>query len=91
MNDERLRQLRTEHWRKTRNLTAALLLLWAATVFGAVFFARELSGMTLFGWPLSFYLAAQGALLVFLAIIGGYAWRMRMLDRRYRRQREAIR
>ena len=84
MNDELLRQLRDEHWRKTRRLTAALLLLWGATIFGAVFFARELSGMTLFGWPLSFYLAAQGALLVFLAIIGGYAWRMWVLDRRYR-------
>jgi putative solute:sodium symporter small subunit len=84
MNDARLHALRAEHWRQTRNITIALLLLWATTVFGAVFFARELSGMTLFGWPLSFYLAAQGALLVFLAIIGGYAWRMRVLDLRYR-------
>ncbi|GAB2848449.1 DUF4212 domain-containing protein [Pseudoduganella ginsengisoli] len=84
MNNELLRQLRNEHWRKTRQITAVLLLLWAATIFGAVFFAREMSGMTLFGWPLSFYLAAQGALLVFLAIIGGYAWRMRALDQRYR-------
>jgi putative solute:sodium symporter small subunit len=84
MNNERLRALRREHWRQTRNVTAALLLLWAAIVFCAVYFARELSGMALFGWPLSFYLAAQGALLVFLAIIGGYAWRMRVLERRYR-------
>lgn len=86
MLEERRRALRHEHWRQTRNITAALLLLWFATIFSAVFFARELSGMTLFGWPLSFYLAAQGALLVFLSIIGGYAWRMRVLDRRYREQ-----
>lgn len=86
MNDTRLRALRTEYWRQTRNLTATLLLLWVATVFGAVFYARELSGMTLFGWPLSFYLAAQGALLVFLAISGVYAWRMRVLDQRYRNE-----
>jgi len=39
--------------------------------------------MTVFGWPLSFYLAAQGASLVYLAIIGAYAWQMRRLDRRY--------
>lgn len=88
MNSERLHQLRAQYWRQTRNLTHALLLLWASIVFGAVYFARELSGMTLFGWPLSFYLAAQGALLVFLAIIGGYAWRMRVLDKRFR---EAVR
>ncbi len=87
MNDQERRHAPlTEHWRQTRLLTAALLLLWAAIVFSAVFFAREMNGMTLFGWPLSFYLAAQGALLVFLAIIGGYAWRMRILDQRYREQ-----
>ncbi|WP_436268419.1 DUF4212 domain-containing protein [Pseudoduganella sp. LjRoot289] len=71
------------HWRGTRRVTAALLLLWLATGFCAVFFARELSGLTLFGWPLSFYLAAQGASLVYLAIIAVYAWRMRCLDRQY--------
>jgi putative solute:sodium symporter small subunit len=74
------------YWRATRRLTAALLLAWIATGFLAVFFARELADLTLFGWPLSFYLAAQGASLVYLAIIGIYAWRMRRLDRRHREQ-----
>lgn len=69
------------HWHKVRRLTAGLLVLWLATTFCAAFFARELAGLTVFGWPLSFYLAAQGASLVYLAIIGGYAWRMRRLDR----------
>jgi putative solute:sodium symporter small subunit len=69
------------HWQATRRLTAILLVAWIATGFGAVFFARELTGLTIFGWPLSFYLAAQGASLVYLAIIGIYAWRMRRLDR----------
>jgi len=68
------------HWDKTRRLTAILLLAWLLTGFGAVFFARELAGLTIFGWPLSFYLAAQGASLVYLALIGIYAWRMRRLD-----------
>jgi putative solute:sodium symporter small subunit len=78
-----LRARREQHWRKTRRLTATLLLLWLATSFCAVFFARELAGLMLFGWPLSFYLAAQGASLVYLAIIGGYAWRMRRLDQQF--------
>jgi len=72
------------HWDKTRRLTAVLLLVWLLTGFGAVFFARELAGLTIFGWPLSFYLAAQGASLVYLALIGIYAWRMRRLDRQSR-------
>ncbi|OFA02426.1 DUF4212 domain-containing protein [Duganella sp. HH101] len=72
---------RAQHWQKTRRLTAILLLAWLATGFCAAFFARELTGLSVFGWPLSFYLAAQGASLVYLAILAIYAWRMRRLDR----------
>jgi putative solute:sodium symporter small subunit len=74
---------RAAHWRQTRRMTALLLALWLATSFGTVFFARDLAQLSVLGWPLSFYMAAQGATLVYLAIIGGYAWRMRRLDRRY--------
>ncbi len=69
------------HWRATRRLTAVLMTLWLCTGFGTVFFARELAHFTVFGWPLSFYMAAQGASLVSLAVIAFYAWRMRRLDR----------
>ena len=74
------------HWQRTRRLSGLLLLLWPLTTFGAAFFARELAGLNLFGWPLSFYLAAQGGCLVYRAILGIYAWRMRRLDRQWRRQ-----
>ena len=84
--DERQRALaraRALHWQRTRRITALLLGLWLATSFGTVFFARDLALLTLFGWPLSFYMAAQGASLVYLALIGAYAWYMRRLDRAY--------
>ena len=76
-------QARAAHWQATRRLTFVLMTLWLCTGFGTVFFARELSRFTVFGWPLSFYMAAQGASLVSLAVIVFYAWRMRRLDRLY--------
>ena len=82
---ERIRAARALHWSRARRLTLVLLALWLATGFGTVFFARDLAHLSVFGWPLSFYLAAQGASLIFLAIIGVYAWRMRALDRAYAR------
>ncbi|WP_081933897.1 sodium/substrate symporter small subunit [Massilia sp. 9096] len=82
----RLLAARTAHWARTRRLTALLLALWLATGFCTVFFARDLAHLSVFGWPLSFYLAAQGASLIYLAIIGVYAWRMRLLDRAFARQ-----
>jgi putative solute:sodium symporter small subunit len=82
----RVHAARAAHWARTRRLTALLLALWLATGFCTVFFARDLASLSVFGWPLSFYLAAQGASLIYLAIIGAYAWRMRILDRGFARQ-----
>ena len=80
---ERILAARARHWSRARRLTLVLLGLWLATGFGTVFFARDLAHLSVFGWPLSFYLAAQGSSLGFLAIIGVYAWRMRVLDREF--------
>jgi len=73
-------QRRNEYWRRTRLLTAILLATWFATTFTVIFFARELTNFSLFGWPFPFYMAAQGLILVYLIIIGVYVRRMKGLD-----------
>ena len=75
---------RAVHWQKTRKISYILLLIWLLTGFLSIFFARELHDLSLLGWPLSFYMAAQGSALIYLAIIAYYAWRMRRLDLQYR-------
>ena len=67
------------YWRRTLQLTAGLLLIWFLVSFVATYFARELS-FTFFGWPFSFWLGAQGGLMVYGLIIGFYAWAMHRLD-----------
>ncbi len=67
------------YWQRTRRLTGLLLLIWLGVVFGLSYFARELS-FDFFGWPFSFWVAAQGALLVFCLIVAVYAWAMHRLD-----------
>ena len=67
------------YWSKNLVLTAALLLIWFAVTFGVSYFARVLS-FTFFGWPFSFWMGAQGALLVYCLIIGFYARYMNRLD-----------
>lgn len=52
-----------------------LLLLWFAVSFGLVFFARDITWVVA-GWPVNFWFAAQGSVLVFIAIIAVFAWRM---------------
>ena len=71
-----------QRWRASQRITAALLAVWFAVTFGVAYFARELGG-SLFGWPFSFWVAAQGALLVFLLLVCLYARWMSRLDARY--------
>lgn len=69
-------------WRASQRITGALLVAWGGVSFGVTFFARELSG-TVFGWPFSFWVASQGALLVYLALVVLYARLMNRLDARH--------
>ncbi len=71
-----------QYWRLTQRRTALLLLVWLLVTFVLVYFARELR-FTVFGWPFSFYMAAQGSLIVYLVIIYLYARRQRLLDIEY--------
>ena len=60
---------------KKRILTSVLLLAWLLISFGPIFFARDLSVMVR-GWPLYFWMAAQGSILLFICIVVIYAWLM---------------
>lgn len=68
-------------WIKTRSLTGWLIALWFLSTLAAVFFARELGRINLFGWPLPFYMAAQGLPLLYLGIVAFYARRMHHLGK----------
>jgi putative solute:sodium symporter small subunit len=71
-----------EYWKKNLNLTIVLLAIWFVVTFVMAYFARELS-FNFFGWPFSFYMSAQGSLIIYVVIIWYYAKRMRQLDVEY--------
>jgi putative solute:sodium symporter small subunit len=63
-----------------RRLTGGLLGVWFVATFVVSAFARELQSVTVLGFPLPFYMGAQGALLVYVLLVGFYAWRMQRID-----------
>ena len=63
-------------------ITGLLLALWFFVTFVLGYFAREMT-FTFFGWPFSFWVAAQGALVVYCLIIWFYARYMNKLDEEY--------
>ena len=80
--DADVAERRRRYWRHTRQLVSVLLALWLLVSFVLSYFARDLR-FSFFGWPFSFWVAAQGALLVYVLIIWCHAWVMNRLDRRY--------
>ena len=74
-----LAERRLRHWRLNLRWSAALLVVWALVAFGVAYFARPLS-MDFLGWPFSFWVAAQGALMVFGVLVALYAVVMKRLD-----------
>ena len=71
-----------EYWRKNLRITAILMAIWFVVTFVVGYFARELN-FNFFGWPFSFYMGAQGALIIYCLIILYYAIYMGKLDREY--------
>jgi putative solute:sodium symporter small subunit len=72
-----------EYWRKNLVITAILLIVWFVVTFVEAWYARELNTITFLGFPLGFYMSAQGSLAIYVAIIGIYALLMRKLDLEY--------
>ncbi len=62
-------------------LKAGLLLVWALVSFVATYFARDLQFLVMGGWPLGYWIAAQGAVLVFIALVVVYGWAMNRFER----------
>lgn len=73
---------RQAYWRRNLRVIGWLLGVWFVVTFVAAYFARDLD-FDFFGWPFGFWVAAQGALLVYIAIVGFYARYMNRLDREY--------
>lgn len=69
-----------EYWSRTRSLMWTSLAIWAIFGFVIHFFARELNQITFLGFPLGFYMAAQGSLIVFVVQIFWFAWKQNKID-----------
>ena len=71
-----------EYWQKNLRITGILLAIWFVVTFVVGYFARDLS-FNFMGWPFSFWMGAQGALVIYVLIIAYYAHYMNKLDQEY--------
>ena len=76
------------YWSENKRLTTVTLVIWALVSFGAAFFVETLNAVVIFGFPLGYYMAAQGSLVVFVALIFNYSSMMNKIDHKYGLQEE---
>ncbi|MEL6460583.1 MAG: DUF4212 domain-containing protein [Cyanobacteria bacterium J06621_15] len=80
MNNENYRA----YWRKNVALIRNLLIVWAiVSLVFSILLVEPLNTIRFFGVPFGFWMAQQGSVLVFVALIFIYAVQMDKLDRKH--------
>ena len=71
------------HGEKTKRLTFIVLGLWFIFAFVVHWFAESLNNLSFMGFPLGYYMAVQGSLAIFVALIFFLNWRQDKIDEEY--------
>jgi putative solute:sodium symporter small subunit len=71
------------HWSRTSGLMWTMLAIWFGAGFGVHLFAPQLNTIRIIGFPLGFYMAAQGSLIVFVVSLFWFAGKQNEIDEEF--------
>ena len=69
-----------KHWQKTRGHMFVTLALWAFFSMVVFLFGYELNSASFLGYPLAYYMTAQGSLLAFVIMLFWTANKQEKID-----------
>jgi putative solute:sodium symporter small subunit len=69
------------YWSRTSTLMWIMLILWIFFSFVVHMFVNDLNNIRILGFPLGFYMAAQGSLIAFVVMLFLFAKRQDTIDR----------
>ena len=69
------------YWSRTSGLMWTMFALWVFFSFVIHFFVEGLNSVQFLGFPLGFYMAAQGSLIAFVVMLFLFAKRQDTIDR----------
>ncbi|MFV0408606.1 MAG: DUF4212 domain-containing protein [Paracoccus sp. (in: a-proteobacteria)] len=76
------KQSNNAYWKANLRLIWTCMIIWALVSYGfGIIFRPMLAGIKVGGTDLGFWFAQQGSILVFIALIFFYAFRMNKIDR----------
>lgn len=71
---------RVSYWNATKRLMFVMLALWVFFGFVIHMFVNGLNGIVILGFPLGYYMAAQGSLIAFVIMLFIFARRQNAID-----------
>lgn len=77
------------YWQKTSHLMKIMMALWVFFGFIVHMFVVPLNGIKILGFPLGFYMAAQGSLIIFVVGLFWFARRQNQIDEEFGVQEDA--
>ncbi|MDA0350492.1 MAG: DUF4212 domain-containing protein [Verrucomicrobia bacterium] len=79
------------YWRANIKILLYLISIWFIVSFGLGIIAVDwLDQFKIMGFPLGFWIAQQGSIIVFLLIILFYAWKMNRVDKSFGVEEEDV-
>lgn len=83
-NETNLKERRKAYWRANLRILAILMSIWFVVSFGCgILFVEPLNQIKLGGFKFGFWMAQQGSIYVFVALIFVYVRQMNKLDRKF--------
>jgi len=77
------KQKLADYWSYNIKLTSITMVIWFVVTYVAIFFAPQLDKIVILGFPMGYYMGAQGSLIVFVILIFNYAFKMNKADKDY--------
>ena len=71
------------HWEKTKGLMMLTLLIWFIFSIVIFMFGESLNNGSFLGYPLAYYMCAQGSIVIFVVLIFWFANRQEKIDEEF--------
>ena len=71
------------HWEKTKGLMMLTLSIWFVFSIVIFMFGESLNNGSFLGYPLAYYMCAQGSIIIFVVLIFWFANRQEKIDEEF--------
>ena len=71
------------HWEKTKGLMILTLSIWFIFSIVIFMFGESLNNGSFLGYPLAYYMCAQGSIVIFVVLIFWFANRQEKIDEEF--------